>query len=74
MAQREAALYRIKNSIVPRGALNSLQRLFSPALLALMAAGAVVRFLFLARTPFWFDECFSVEVARLDGPNFLRLL
>ncbi|HEY3971492.1 MAG TPA: hypothetical protein VGM18_00725 [Candidatus Sulfotelmatobacter sp.] len=39
-----------------------------------MAVGAVARFLFLAQKPFWFDECFSVEVARLSWGNFLHLL
>jgi mannosyltransferase len=43
-------------------------------LLLLLAAGAAVRFLFLARKPFWFDECFSVEVARVSWNNFLHLL
>src|SRR5712691_3333018 len=42
---------------------------------ALLAAAAnVLRFLFLARKPFWFDECFSVEVARLSWHDFVRLL
>ena len=40
----------------------------------LMAAAAALRFLFLARKPFWFDECFSVEVARLTWHDFVRLL
>jgi mannosyltransferase len=35
---------------------------------------SAVRFLFLARKPFWFDECFSVEVARISRGNFLHLL
>src|ERR1035438_3055279 len=43
-------------------------------LLLLLAAGTVLRFLFLIRKPFWFDECFSVEVARVSGSNFLHLL
>jgi len=43
-------------------------------LLLLLAASTAIRFLFLARKPFWFDECFSVEVARLDWRNFLHLL
>jgi mannosyltransferase len=43
-------------------------------LLLLLAASAAVRFLCLACKPFWFDECFSVEVARLDRRNFLHLL
>ncbi|MGA8439637.1 MAG: glycosyltransferase family 39 protein [Candidatus Sulfotelmatobacter sp.] len=43
--------------------------------LALMTvAAAALRFLFLARKPFWFDECFSVEVARLSWHDMVRLL
>src|SRR5215469_6759617 len=42
--------------------------------LLLLAAGTTARFWFLAGKPFWFDETFSVEVARLDGLNFLHLL
>jgi mannosyltransferase len=43
--------------------------------LALLVAGAtVLRFLFLTRKPFWFDEAFSVEVARLSWHDFVRLL
>jgi mannosyltransferase len=43
--------------------------------LALLAALAtVLRFLFLARKPFWFDEAFSVEIARLSWHDFVRLL
>jgi len=43
--------------------------------LALLLATAVaIRLLYLARKPFWFDECFSVEVARISWGNFLRLL
>jgi mannosyltransferase len=34
----------------------------------------VVRFRCLTCKPFWFDECFSVEVARIGWRNFLRLL
>jgi mannosyltransferase len=37
-------------------------------------AGTLVRFLHLASKPFWFDECFSVEVARIDWLNFLHLV
>lgn len=33
-----------------------------------------VRLVCLACKPFWFDEAFSVEVARLTWPNFLHLL
>jgi mannosyltransferase len=47
----------------------------SVLIFALLAAGAgILRFLFIARKPFWFDECFSVEVARLSWHDFLRLL
>ena len=43
--------------------------------LALLAALAtVMRFLFLAGKPFWFDEAFSVEIARLSWHDFARLL
>src|SRR5258708_30793077 len=44
------------------------------AILLLLAIGAAVRFQFLARKPFWFDECFSAEVARISWGNFLHLL
>lgn len=43
-------------------------------LVVFCAAGTTLRFLFLTRKPYWFDECFSVTVARLDWPNFLHLL
>src|ERR1700719_3439490 len=43
-------------------------------LLLLLATGVAVRFLHLVSKPFWFDECFSVEVARIGWGNFLRLL
>ena len=46
--------------------------LLTLALLA--AAAAVLRFLFLVRKPFWFDECFSAEVSRLSWYDFSRLL
>ncbi|MFZ0939376.1 MAG: glycosyltransferase family 39 protein [Candidatus Sulfotelmatobacter sp.] len=42
--------------------------------LASLAAAAVLRFAFLVRKPFWFDECFSVEVARLSWRDFGLLL
>jgi mannosyltransferase len=49
--------------------------LVSALTLSLLAAAAVaLRFLFLARKPFWFDECFSVEIAQLRWQGFLRLL
>ena len=44
------------------------------ALSLLFATGAAVRFVCIACKPFWFDECFSVEVARIGWLNFLHLL
>lgn len=43
-------------------------------LLLLIAACGALRFVSLAVKPFWFDECFSAEVARIDWRNFLHLL
>jgi mannosyltransferase len=43
-------------------------------LLVVVALGVAARLGYLAAKPFWFDECFSTEVARLDGRSFLRLL
>src|SRR5258708_21136966 len=40
----------------------------------LSAAATALRFLFLARKPFWFDEAFSVEIARMSWHDFTRLL
>src|SRR5258706_11298431 len=49
--------------------------LVSAVSLALLAAVAtVLRFLFLARKPFWFDEAFSVEIARMSWHDFVHLL
>jgi mannosyltransferase len=53
---------------------NSRRTTPSLALLILVAASAVLQLLFLASKPFWFDEAFSVEVARIDWRNFLHLL
>ena len=47
----------------------------SVATLAFMVVVAgMLRFLFLSRKNFWFDECFSVEVARLSWNDFGHLL
>jgi mannosyltransferase len=43
-------------------------------LLLCFAAAAGLRLAHLAAKPFWFDECFSVELARLGWRNFLHLL
>lgn len=39
-----------------------------------LAAGTLARFYCLTCKPFWFDECFSVEVATIDWLNFLHLI
>ena len=39
----------------------------------LLVAAVAVRLHCLACKPFWFDEGFSVEVARIDWHNFLHL-
>src|ERR1700722_18761821 len=43
-------------------------------LASLAMAAAVLRFSYLGRKPFWFDECFSVEAARLSWHKLLPLL
>jgi mannosyltransferase len=43
-------------------------------ILLLVIGSAVMRFVCLTCKPFWFDESFSAEVARLNWPNFLHLL
>src|ERR1700752_3207837 len=60
------------NSAPPR--LERARKTHWLALSLLFAAAGAVRFLCLACKPFWFDECFSVEVARIDWRNFLHLL
>lgn len=43
-------------------------------LLLLFGTGTAARFVCLGCKPLWFDEAFSVEVARLSWPNFAHLL
>lgn len=45
-----------------------------PALVILLAVSAAVRLVCLACKPFWFDECYSVELSRIGWRDFLRLL
>jgi mannosyltransferase len=58
--------------------LDSVEALWTPVswltLALVTVTAAALRFLFLARKPFWFDECFSVEVARLSWHDMVRLL
>ncbi|MFZ0731821.1 MAG: glycosyltransferase family 39 protein [Candidatus Sulfotelmatobacter sp.] len=44
------------------------------AVLLLSAAALAIRLWCLACKPFWFDECFSVEIARISWGNFSHLL
>ncbi len=57
---------------------SSAKSTWTPAsLLTLALLGAlasVLRFLFLTRKPFWFDEAFSVEIARMSWHDLTRLL
>lgn len=43
-------------------------------LILCFAASAALRWAHLATKPFWFDECFSAELARFDWSNFAHLL
>jgi mannosyltransferase len=43
-------------------------------LIVCFVMGTMLRLAHLTSKPFWFDECFSVELARLDWRNFLHLL
>jgi mannosyltransferase len=58
-------------SVLQRKLLNAAQGV---TLVILLIAGVLVRSKFLVSKPFWFDECFSVEMARIDWRNFLHLL
>ncbi|HKT90449.1 MAG TPA: glycosyltransferase family 39 protein [Candidatus Sulfotelmatobacter sp.] len=44
------------------------------AVLLLSAAALAIRLWCIACKPFWFDECFSVEIARISWGNFFHLL
>src|SRR5579871_2246112 len=62
------------NSRVPTAQQTALTATRRITLAVLVVAGFVVRLHCLLCKPFWFDECFSVEVARISWGNFLRLL
>ena len=72
MQPSEAAVTQSANASVIRP--ESANWLHWLTLLLLFVAGIVARSVCLACKPFWFDECFSVEVARIDWRNFLHLL
>lgn len=56
------------------GSPASATRIHWLTLSLVLITGIAVRLECLACKPFWFDECFSVEMARIDWRNFLRLL
>jgi mannosyltransferase len=53
---------------------NSIRSARWLTLIVCFAAASALRLAHLAAKPFWFDECFGVELARLDWHNFLHLL
>lgn len=63
---------RAKSTPTPRKM--TLAVLPGMGILALLAIGLAVRFGHLTSKPFWFDECFSVELARLKLGSFLRVI
>ena len=68
-ATKEAA-----HSLPARPALALWTPVSIATLTLLGGAAAVLRFSLLTRKPLWFDECFSVEVARLGWADFCRLM
>lgn len=62
------------NSAVPPATSTSRAWAHWITLALLLVSCLTVRFVCLACKPFWFDEAFSVEVARLTWVNFLHLL
>ena len=53
---------------------DSLHWVHRLTLVLLVATGTVIRLICLGCKPFWFDETFSVALARIGWPSFLRLL
>jgi len=58
-------------SLLPSNFVSWVHRL---TLVLLVAAGTVIRLICLGCKPFWFDETFSVALARIGWPSLLRLL
>lgn len=74
MPPPRAAQTRSSSQIqVPRK-LSSEETARGFVLAVLVAVAAVLRFAYLTRKSFWFDEGVSVQIARLDWYNFRRLL
>jgi mannosyltransferase len=63
-----------QTSIASDSQPESVSKLHWLALLLVVAAGVTARLVCLRCKPFWFDECFSVEIGRIDWRNFLHLL
>jgi mannosyltransferase len=59
---------------VPQDRRELSARIVAILLLAITAAGSVLRFLYLTRKSFWLDEGVSVMLARLDIGNLLHIL
>ncbi len=59
---------------VPSPRSSATPRAHWVTLFLLFAGGLALRFVCLACKPFWFDECFSVEIVRTRWPTFLHLL
>jgi mannosyltransferase len=66
-----AAKQSVEASPFPSSFVRWVHRL---TLLLVVAAGTIIRLVYLVRKPFWFDECFSVEVARVGWRSFVQLL
>lgn len=74
MPPPEAAVNQPQSTHVSASPYDAAGRLPWLTLLLLLASGTIIRFLYLTRKPFWFDESFSAEVARISWGNFLHLL
>ena len=61
-------------AIDPNAQTEPAGRLHWLVLSLVVVLGVAARLKCLACKPFWFDECFSVEVARIDWRNFVHLL
>ena len=76
MRPSEAAVTETKVDSPPRSPFRSSADRWAHwlTLALLLVLSVVVRLRCLSNKPFWFDECFSAEVARIDWHNFAHLL
>ncbi len=70
----EPAAPRSLENPTPAGSAQRIHPLHWITLILILGAAIAVRLYCLGCKPFWFDETFSVEVARMDWPNFFRVL